>query len=352
MFFICANSADGFVSRLGDCYDPHSGWQAFVIKGGPGTGKSTLMKRMALQAASGGQAVQLIACTGDPTSLDAVVLPQQKTVIMDGTPPHPVEPKSPGVCERLLDVGAAFDVEKLQQHRAEILACSRQNSALHASAAKYIGAAGTLLRELQQSVAPAADLAKATAFGVRLAKKHLPKQKKQGSEQIRFLSGITYRGHIFYGSTVRELCDKVIAIEDDYGPVAGAVLAQVRRIALERGYEIITCPCPLFPNEKIDHILIPALRLGFCTQNRYLQTGVGRCVHARRFMQAGRLRQIKQRATLTRRTVKELLESAAGRMAEAKAVHDRLEGYYIPAVDFTKVDALAAQVLATLNFKK
>ncbi len=352
VFFICANGADGFVSRLGDCYDPQTGWQALIIKGGPGTGKSTMMKRVASQMAKAGQPVQLIACTGDPGSLDAVILPNQKTVLMDGTPPHPLEPKFPGVCEQIIDVGAAFDLEKLRQHRAEILACSRQNRALHAGAAKYIGAAGALLRELGQSVAPATDIGKATAFGVRIAKKYLPRQKGQGREQIRFLSGVTCKGHIFYDGTVGELCDKVIAVEDDYGPVAGAILAQVRRIALERGYDIITCPCPLFPDEKIDHVLIPALRLAFCTQNRYLQPKAARCIHARRFMQAGQLRKVKQRVAMARRTVKELFAAAVQRMAEAKAVHDRLEGFYIPAVDFAKVDAITNGVLASLDVGK
>ena len=43
-YFLAANSGQGFYSKFGECYDAHNGWKAYVIKGGPGTGKSSLMK--------------------------------------------------------------------------------------------------------------------------------------------------------------------------------------------------------------------------------------------------------------------------------------------------------------------
>ena len=43
-FFLGANTPQGFVSRFDQLADPTDGWREFVIKGGPGAGKSTLMK--------------------------------------------------------------------------------------------------------------------------------------------------------------------------------------------------------------------------------------------------------------------------------------------------------------------
>ena len=49
-FFAGANSADGFFSCFDDLYSPEKGDAFYILKGGPGTGKSTLMKRLALAA--------------------------------------------------------------------------------------------------------------------------------------------------------------------------------------------------------------------------------------------------------------------------------------------------------------
>lgn len=40
-----------------------------------------------------------------------------------------------------------------------------------------------------------------------------------------------------------------------------------------------------------------------------------------------------------------MLDSAARLLAEAKSLHDRLEAYYIDAMDFKKVDAVCSATL-------
>ena len=45
-FFLGANTPQGFVSRFDQLADWREGWREFVLKGGPGTGKSTLMRLM------------------------------------------------------------------------------------------------------------------------------------------------------------------------------------------------------------------------------------------------------------------------------------------------------------------
>lgn len=91
-FFLGANTPQGFVSRFDQLADPADGWREFVIKGGPGTGKSTLMKHVADFAADRCERIELIHCSSDADSLDGVILHDVKTSIADGTPPHAVVP--------------------------------------------------------------------------------------------------------------------------------------------------------------------------------------------------------------------------------------------------------------------
>jgi hypothetical protein len=90
-FFLGANTPQGFVSRFDQLSGPEDGWRLFVIKGGPGTGKSSLMKKVA--QAFDNQALEFIHCSSDADSLDAVILPESRLSIADGTAPHAVMPK-------------------------------------------------------------------------------------------------------------------------------------------------------------------------------------------------------------------------------------------------------------------
>ena len=87
-FFLGANSSQGFVSRFDQLGDPKQGWRCYVIKGGPGTGKSSLMKNLAARLDTGSDPVEYIHCSSDVDSLDGVIFSRQRLSIADGTPPH------------------------------------------------------------------------------------------------------------------------------------------------------------------------------------------------------------------------------------------------------------------------
>ena len=87
-YFLGANSPAGIYSLYDQLIDPTEADAVFILKGGPGCGKSTLMKRVAAAAEERGLQVEYIRGSGDPASLDAILLPEKKTAIVDGTAPH------------------------------------------------------------------------------------------------------------------------------------------------------------------------------------------------------------------------------------------------------------------------
>lgn len=87
-FYLGANSPAGFYSLYDQMLDPAEAEDIMILKGGPGCGKSSFMRRVAAAAEAKGVAVEYIQCSGDPESLDAVVFPALKTAIVDGTAPH------------------------------------------------------------------------------------------------------------------------------------------------------------------------------------------------------------------------------------------------------------------------
>ena len=126
-YFLAANSGEGFKSCFGDSYDYSDGWRAYIIKGGPGTGKSSFMKYVVVSAVDKGYSVELCPCSSDPDSLDGVIIKEKKVIILDGTAPHVVEPKFPGVCEEIINLGEFWNGELLRARSAEIIAVTAKN---------------------------------------------------------------------------------------------------------------------------------------------------------------------------------------------------------------------------------
>ena len=118
-FFLGANTPSGFVGYLDDLYDERDGWRAYLIKSGPGSGKSTLMRSVLRRATEAGEQAEVILCSSDPSSLDGVILRKHKLCILDATAPHIIEPKYWGAVETIVDLGSCMDNAQLHAHAAE-----------------------------------------------------------------------------------------------------------------------------------------------------------------------------------------------------------------------------------------
>ena len=149
---------------------------------------------------------------------------------------------------------------------------------------------------------------------------------------------------VFLRGTVGARADRYVVFRDDYGAVSRLLLELIRAEALARGYHIITCPCAMHPEDQIDHIFIPALRLAFLTDNLWhpIQLPGVQAVRCTRFVDRENLSGFRARLRFNDRAASELIDQAVALMAQAKNCHDELETYYRAAVDFDQVNAVAA----------
>ena len=342
-FFLGATTPAGFKGY----FEPlrrEPGMQMLLIKSGPGCGKSTLMKRLAQAAEQQGQPIEKIHCASDPDSLDGVVFLQKHAAILDATAPHVVEPDAPGADEIVVSLYHTIDSEKLATHRDEVKALFARNAALRGRAARYIASAGSLMLDSRRAEACSANFEKVRRYVKRLCTRLLSRTEGTASEELRLLSAITPKGMVFYRGTVEALADRYVVFRDDYGAVSRLLLELIRAEALARGYHIITCPCATHPEDQIDHIFIPALRLAFLTDNLWhpIQLPGVQAVRCTRFVDRENLSGFRARLRFNDRAASELIDQAVALMAQAKNCHDELETYYRAAVDFDQVNAVAA----------
>lgn len=119
-YFLGSNSAYGFYSCYEHLASADNGDFLWVIKGGPGCGKSTFMKKIAREAEKQGFLVEYIYCSGDPDSLDGIYIPDLHTAYTDGTSPHVQEPQYPAVRGAYLDLGQFYDIPSLIEKIDEV----------------------------------------------------------------------------------------------------------------------------------------------------------------------------------------------------------------------------------------
>lgn len=143
-FFAGANTEKGFVSIFDRVLAEAD--RLYIIKGTSGCGKSTFMKTIASEAEERGLAAHRVYCSGDPDSLDAVIVPELRIAAADGTAPHVLEPKNPVLRERLIDLGAFIDEKPLLPHGDELAAITAQKAFHYGAAYRLLGAAGAVCK--------------------------------------------------------------------------------------------------------------------------------------------------------------------------------------------------------------
>lgn len=117
-YFLGNNSGNGFWNE----YDGElkRADKVALIKGGSGTGKSTMMKKIAAFAQKQGHDIEIWHCSGDPKSLDGVYIKDINRAVVDATAPHASGADIPVVKDRIFDVANNLDKSKLDGMRDEI----------------------------------------------------------------------------------------------------------------------------------------------------------------------------------------------------------------------------------------
>ncbi len=346
-FYMGANTPQGFYSLFDGLYNSHDGWTAYVIKGGPGTGKSGLLRRVGERAAAEGLQTEWINCSSDPQSLDAIILPEVKVCLADGTSPHVIEPQFPGAVEQIIHLGDYWNRSFLRENAEAIIDLTQKTSACHKRCIRFLGVAGSIRSDIARIAVSHTDTVKAERFATRFSAREFGAPRgKIGKETRRFLSVVSPNGVDTKYDTMRELCDRIIVLDDGFYAASNILLDRLRCYALGNGLDVISCLCPLAPTAGAEHLILPQLRLGIFTANEFhknLFPGAKQ-IHASRFMSNSGMKENKHRLAFNKKTMIEMTDAATNALCEAKKMHDALERFYVSAMNFDQIDKLADEI--------
>lgn len=338
-FFLGANSGAGFQNLFSHLMDVEQARDIMILKGGPGVGKNTFMREVAGTLGRAGATVEYLWCSGDPDSLDAVVFPQLRCAIVDGTSPHVMEPKYPAAVDRYVDLGRFYDLTAAKASAAEVKQWTREYQAAYGRAYRNLKAARQVELDLVTQAQKSFDRERMERRVRGIIQRELRRRgPEEGKTTVRFLGSLTHRGYVWRFDSVETLCPRVYELVDSW-ELAGEALEQLRAAAAEKEWDTIVCPSPEEP-ERMEHLLIPGLGVAFVTSRPEME--YGKKPFRRIRLDAMTEMEKKARVRFQSRMVKLLRQDGVRALKEAKEYHDRLEGIYNPYVDFDGVRALAA----------
>lgn len=332
-WFLGANTADGFVSRFEALQTDPRVKKLIILKGGPGCGKSTFMKKLRKTAQSLGADTESYPCSSDPASLDGLLILPLGLAIVDGTAPHVLEPRLCGCDAVYLNLGCFYDADKIPDERQRLEALRAKNQALYPAAYAHLRAA----RELKGCAkASAIEIDHKSLYALtRGLMQELP-PSLTGESRVRevFLHAFTPEGEIRLMDTVHSLCNTCVAVEDPCG-LSGTLFERLKDHYLHAGYDCMILRSPLFA-DTIEGILLPEIGTAYLA-----------CVKAPKdasiTVNISRYYRFPDSAAALPEAAERHCAQAVALLREAKALHDEIEAVYRPYVSFEGLDLLTQE---------
>lgn len=336
-YFAASNSRGGFHSYYERCFR-HKVDRLFYIKGGPGTGKSTLMRQVARCGEARGYRVEYYYCSSDADSLDAVLLYGEGTSLglLDATSPHAMEPVLPGVEEEIIDLGQFWNSSHLSAHREEIIRLNGKKVAGYRAAYRYLAGAGDISDVLQATVEPCIDREKMRRAVHRLLK-GTEKNGGDGKLSIGLCESVGMSGRVRL-DTYLYLGERVCLIEN-YLDTAYMLTRELGQMATERRLNVRISYHPVLP-DRIDALLLEDSKTVFLVcdpgKGEELQAKAphSRLVHMRHLVVPSAVRQVREKIRQTARLREALISEAQGELRQVAQAHFELEQIYSAAMDF------------------
>ncbi len=328
--FAASNSRYGFKSYYSEIFDKSDYKKVYIIKGGPGTGKSRFMREIAKALESDGYCVRYYACASDPSSLDAVII-DEKIVILDGTPPHSRECRVAGARDEILDFGTFWDSSTLEKYVDTISALGKKKAECYEKAYKYLASYGEIA-DINLSLTKG-------ALNERKMEKAIDRLLSEYDNGERFcitpalVESVGMKGNVNL-STFENSAEKLYYVIDWYSS-AELYLSSLISKAEKKNIELLVSWDPINPelpnsvyfcNEKIAFVRVK--------EDALLKSDSAK-INMKRFLDADSISKIKSEFRQNKKICDQLLMSAADSLAKAGESHFELERIYSSCMDFS-----------------
>ena len=343
-YFAAANGYTGFRSYFNDVFDPNNYTALYIIKGGPGTGKSSFMKRMISELEPLADECEAIYCSSDPASLDGIIIKKGASCagVIDGTSPHSRDPVFPGAVDKIVNLGDNWNDELLCDNAEIVKALGKSKAKHYRCAYEYLAIAGTLTRAVDKTIREIYDgnydkissIAKQiTHVGGKVTKRLISSYGKDGFGSL---------------NTIENIATDLYSVVGIYGSEY-VFMAHLCDMLNQAGASYTLFPSAL-DGEKADAVFIPQLNIAFTTQ-RFSMISDDHVIDTSRELNQKKLTEERERLEFLWGEREAMLWNSTDRFKKASDEHLKLERIYASAMDFSKNDRAYDICLAEIKKK-
>ncbi|MGL5649700.1 MAG: PRK06851 family protein [Clostridium sp.] len=340
--FLGGNTSEGFFSFFNYIISQEEATKIYCLKGGPGTGKSSLMKKIAFYFSTKGYNIEQFHCSSDDQSLDGVLIKELNVALLDGTAPHTIDPQTPGAIDTIIDLATCLDFEKIKPSKSSILSLNSHIGNCFKRAYKYLNAASILYKDWSDLNNSTLDKNLLFKFNVSLKDMLFPNCRiaPLGKERHLFSTAFSPNGVVSYTSSLAENLDSIFILKGEPGLSKNEILKELGNTAIGYGYNIEYYHNPILPN-KISHLIIPELDTGIFSEGEISKLTIkGTTFNLENMCDKTKLLTLKEDINFNKEEFEILLNKALSLITEAKLTHDTLEKIYVDNMDFNKVNKI------------
>jgi len=344
-YFAGANTCKGFYSLYDSALEGLD--RIFIIKGGPGTGKSTLMRSIGLELVDRGYDVEFLRCSSDDNSLDGMIVRSLSVGIVDGTAPHVIEPKNPGIVEEIVNLGECWNRNQLLKHKDKITEISKLIKEQFAKAYSFFTEAKLVHDELESLFISNMDFKKSDEITRQLINELFESYSPPYIKHM-FFAANTPAGLVEYIDNLTIDVEKRYIIKGKPGTGKSTLMKKIAKAAQERGFDMEIYYCEFDP-ESIDMLIIPKLKVAILDGTHPHEINATRerdvIIDLQLNLDIDTIKGLDKQIVEHEEQFKEVMTKGISHISKANQLHRDIEKYYIEAMDFEKVNHKKLDIL-------
>ena len=340
-YYGAANGFTGFRSYFKEIFNPKDFERIYVLKGGPGTGKSSLMKKIKSHFKNERFSLDEIYCSSDPSSFDGIIIygNSKKIAVLDGTAPHETDAKIPGAIDEIINLGEMWDRNCLMDSRNKIELLNDKKRKSYESAYEYLSLAGEFYNHILSVTNTIFDNNLADSIISSIV--NIPVLNRSRSIHNRLISSFSKYGYKSI-SIDKSVFDKCYSV---YGKFASQYIFmnQVVREAERKKTDYYIFPSPYSDN------LIEAIYI--VENNTFIMADADfdNRINAEDCLNNDIISKSYEKLSFFESTFQELLARAKTEFSNASESHFALEAIYTPAMNFDKLNQAANDLIADIS---
>lgn len=322
-----------------------------ILKGGPGTGKSSLMKKVGEHFNV--HELEYHWCSSDNQALDAVVI-DARICILDGTAPHTVDPRYPGAYDDIIPLGNYWDGDRLQAQRHSIQLLTDEVSQFFQLAYYRLREAYTAYQEWEYYYQHHIDKARVKKNIMALGSEFMATRSVSSPAPTRhlFAAAITPQGIVTRVESLLPEKIQLFAVKGSPGSGKSELFHFISRQCAISGIGLEHYHNPFNPDE-IDLLIAPEREIALLdisgifvdyeahlSKHQYL-----RLLDFDQLLNPTSIDPWAKRIHQTQNRLIDAIQDASQLIRYAKERHDELEAIYIAAMHFDELDQLQEQII-------